>query len=484
MMKTSHRTSFRLKLAVQTMLVSGVIVTSFGFGAWWFARGQMARNLDLRIVEASRRYWSELTPRHRDTEFADAATSVFGNTDVKPVVIVLSHVPPHAVLFSRITDTPPSLIERLPTGEGVATSGRTGDNTARGGNRLRPQMPFIREPVFFSQLIGGDELRFVMFSNPNYSVFIGHSARDFYAEARRSAFWFTGAAGLALLLAGLGSWWLSGRAMQPMERVVRTAEALGIGRLDERIALHGDDHREFARLIAALNAMTDRLQKSFQQAARFTADASHELKTPLAMMQDTLHDLLRDPDVSGTTRERIETMLEDNTRLKHITQSLLLLSQADSGKLPVERRPCDLSSELAGLIEDAECLCAANKLAFHHHIQPGIHIEADPALMRLVFQNLLSNAIKHNQPEGKVSIELKQEGRQAILTLSNTGPAIPPAAQSRLFERFYRTDEARHTDGFGLGLNIASELAKANGAELRLTRSDAKETVFEVEMPA
>lgn len=117
-----------------------------------------------------------------------------------------------------------------------------------------------------------------------------------------------------------------------------------------------------------------------------------------------------------------------------------------------------------------------------HHIVPGIEVHADRSLMRQVFQNLLSNAVKYNRPQGRVTLGLARQDASVVFTLTNTGTAIPVENQSRLFERFFRGDSAhaRNTDGFGLGLNIATEFARANGAELRLVRSADDETVFEV----
>jgi two-component system, OmpR family, heavy metal sensor histidine kinase CusS len=483
-MKAGQRASFRVRLAWQTVLVAGSLVALFGAGSWIYARAQLARNLDLRIMEESRRLWAEITPKSPESEFAQAVAEVFGGEESGPGVVVLSHSNPSRVLFNSLANAPVKTLEvHLPDTSGMVinTDFTAGEAIAR-GPRLRPQMPTIREAVFFSVEMNGSDWRFGALSSPNYTVFVGHSMKQFYAAVRHAGMWFGGAALVALLLAGLGAWWLSGRAMRPLDRVLSTAERLGAGNLRERIPLSVDDDREFERLIVTLNAMTDRLEASFEQAARFTADASHELKTPLAMMQNSLSDLLREPSLTGSVRDRIETLLRDNGRLKHITQSLLLLSQADGGKLQMEQREYDLSASLAGLVEDAETLCEAHELTFEQSIEPGIHIKGDASQMYQVFQNLLSNAVKYNRSGGRVSMTLGCEGEEVTLAIGNSGPGISPEAQLRLFERFFRADESRHTEGLGLGLNIAFELAKANGAELRLAKSDAEFTLFTVRM--
>ena len=268
--------------------------------------------------------------------------------------------------------------------------------------------------------------------------------------------------------------------MRPLDRIVATARHLTASDLSRRIPSGPRDDHEFSQLIAVLNGMMDRLQISFEQAARFTADASHELKTPLAVMQVTLHDSLRR---GALGHEEIESLARECARLKSITHSLLLLSQADAGKLPLTRERYDLSHDLARLVEDADAICDHAEIRCEHDLAPDLFIIADRALMRHVFQNLLSNAVKYNRSNGLVKITLTDIDAHAVFTIANTGPGIPAAAQPRLFERFFRADAARTGEGAGLGLNIADELARANGAELRLLESVEDHTRLEVRIP-
>ena len=482
----SARPTLRLRLVIHTMLVAGVLVAAFGVGAWWYAQRQLARNLDLRVAEAARRLWTQLTPRHGSAEMREAAATVFGNAtldDGGTAALVQSHVAGNPVIFATAGTPDAGFPDRVASGEAVITTpddSRPLERTppAQRGTLLRPQMPEIRDPVFFTTSTPNGEWRYVALSSPRYTVFVGLSTREFYAEVRRAAWSFAVAGAAGLLLAGLVAWWLAGRAMQPLQRVVSTAEKLSAAELDERIPIKPGDDLEFARLISALNEMIARLHASFQQAARFTADASHELKTPLAVMQATLHDAQR----SGQPPP-VESLIGEVSRLKSITQSLLLLSQADAGKLPVQRERYDLSTELAGIAEDAEALCADADLKCEHYIAPGIVSEADRALMRHVFRNLLTNAIKYNRPGGSVALSLRREGNAAIFLITNTGPGIPAEMQPRLFERFFRADRARQGEGTGLGLNIAAELAKANGARVELEESNSDRTMLRVSMP-
>lgn len=487
---TDHtRSTFRTRLALQTMLVAGLLLTAYGAASWWYARQQLARTLDLRLIESGRRLWTRLAPRSPAEEFRAATADVLGDSPearAGAVVFVLQNEVPHQVIFSsgRFEDFPSqTFTTRLPT-ENIKPL-LSSDAALPSGRSVRPQMPEIREPIFFTERTAGGEWRMGAFSNPNYTVFVGLSLRGFYAESRRAGLWFIGAGAVGLTLAGLVAWWSSRRALRPLERIVATAGRLTASELDQRIALSAGDDHEFAQLISVLNGMMDRLETSFQQAARFTADASHELKTPLAVMHATAHDLLRHSEPGSSQHDQLETLARELARLKGITQSLLLLSQADAGKLPLQRQTYDLSADLARVVEDAEALCEQAGLRCEHTVAPDLHIHADRTLMRQVFQNLLSNAVKYNRPDGCVELSLTRTARHAVFTISNTGSGITPEHQARLFERFFRGDTAHssQSEGSGLGLNIACELARANGAELALVESTNSQTTFQVQMP-
>jgi two-component system, OmpR family, heavy metal sensor histidine kinase CusS len=489
----AKQSSFRIRLALQTMLVAGLVIAGFGIWAWWFARGEQALNHDLRIMQEARQLWLRLAPRDDVKEIAQAVSDIFGKDRSTVAVTVVWHAEGNTIATlsgPKWEDGSLSLLkDRLPTGSDVITRRLESGEAQRqararfpeasaAGVLRRPVMPEIREPRFFRVTAPEGKWRYGIFSNPHYTLFFGRSEAALESGSRRAALWFSGAGLLALVLAGLGAWWTSGRATRPLQRIVATSRRMSAGNLDERIPMHAGDDREFAVLIAALNDMTERLRESFTQAARFTADASHELRTPLAVMQNTLNETLRAESLDEIARERISLVIHQASRLKHITHSLLLLSQSDAGELPVHRERYDLSKDLEALMEDAESLCETAGLTFQQHIESGVHVEADRALMHQVFQNLLSNAVKHNQPNGSVNVKLRSDNKGVIFQITNTSAEIHPEVRSRLFDRFYRAEASRRSEGFGLGLNIAQELAVANGALLELLDSENGITSF------
>jgi signal transduction histidine kinase len=509
--------SFRVRLALQTIFVAGSLVAAFGAASWWYASRVLERSVDARITAQAQRMWNRVDPRTTVEEFQTISDAVFAPAGGEaPIVMVVKEHAQGTTIFS--TQGAPEDLDAyfrssFPTDEELRTAPPVpADNPPppevrdddfgellglprleppphaqqqRGrATRFRPQMPMVRDPVMFTARSRGVDWRWGAFSNPHYTMFVGLSLREFYADVNRMGTWYAGAAIIALALAGLAALWTSKRAMKPLERVVTTAQRLTASDLAERIPLSRDDDREFAQLIAVLNEMMQRLEGSFQQAVRFTADASHELKTPLAIMLASLDDALRNTQPGSAEHERFASLFEEATRLKTITQSLLLLSQADAGRLPTHPETYDLSADLSRLIEDGEILCEAAGLTLQHEIEPSVTVHADRALLRQVFQNLLSNAIKYNREAGHVSLRLAREASEVVFTIINTGAAIPAEIQPRLFERFFRGDKAhnRQTDGFGLGLNIAAEFARANHATLKLIRSEEDQTIFEVRL--
>jgi two-component system heavy metal sensor histidine kinase CusS len=520
MRQSANTRSFRVRLALQTIVVAGALVAAFGAAAWWYASQTLERSVDSNITAQAQRVWNRIDPRTTVEEFKAVSDTVFSPISGGPTAVLV--VKEHAqgtTIFSTPgvpADLDAYFHSSFPTEEELQNAPPMPEDPRRGNGhpprrerredfsellglprlepppprenapRLRPQMPMVRDPQMFSVRADGVDWRWGAFSSPEYTMFVGLSLSDFYAEVNRMAWWYTGTGVIGLALAGLAALWTSKRAMRPLERVVTTAQNLTASELAERIPLSVDDDREFAQLIAVLNDMMQRLQMSFQQAVRFTADASHELKTPLAIMLASLDDALRNTDPGSAEHERFESLFEEATRLKTITQSLLLLSQADAGRLPANPDVYDLSVDLERLVEDGEILCEGAGLTLKHEIEPNLHVHADRALLRQVFQNLLSNAIKYNRVGGDVHLRLQRAEGEVVFSVTNTGPAIPVEVQPRLFERFFRGDKAhnRQTDGFGLGLNIAHELARANGAVLSLVSSAEDATIFEVRLRA
>jgi signal transduction histidine kinase len=287
---------------------------------------------------------------------------------------------------------------------------------------------------------------------------------------------------LALLLTGLASWAFAHRAMTPIDKLARATRSVTASGLDQRIPSTGED-REFVALIELFNRMLGRLQRSFHQAHRFTADAAHELKTPLAIVQGQLERAINQTE-GRAIQTTLTSILDEVRRLSVISRKLLLLSQADAGHMAIFREPVDLSKVLEELLEDTRML--APQLRLEADIQPGLMIEADASFLRQVLHNLISNAIKYNVEGGWIRIDSVRLARSVEVLVSNASIGITPANRTRLFERFFRADQAhsRKIEGVGLGLSVSREIARAHGGDLTLKGESKGSVQFSLVLPA
>lgn len=288
---------------------------------------------------------------------------------------------------------------------------------------------------------------------------------------------------LALLLAGVGAWFFSGRAIRPLNKLIDASHHISARQLDQRIPEHGED-REFAELITVFNTMLARLERSFHQAQRFSADAAHELKTPLAIVQGQLEQTISRVEAGSEIQAELSSTLDEVRRLSTISRKLLLLSHADAGKLSLHRETYDLSKALNDLVEDIHLL--APHLVVRSHVKPGLLIQVDTNLFPLILHNLISNAIKYNTENGWIEVAAGASDAQVLVSIGNASYGISPADQAHLFERFFRADHAhgRLVDGSGLGLSVSREVARAHQGDLLFQMGENASVQFNLIIPS
>jgi signal transduction histidine kinase len=197
-------------------------------------------------------------------------------------------------------------------------------------------------------------------------------------------------------------------------------------------------------------------------------------------MQGELENALQACNSDSKEQQVFVNLMEEIQRLKTITRGLLLLSQADAGRLPINRQATHLSALLQELAEDVEALANNSEIQLKLDIAPNIHVQADWPMLRQSILNLLTNAIHYNEPKGFVNVGLSSDGKMVTLEVCNSGPGIPHEDQSRIFSRFFRVDAARskRIDGVGLGLSLAREIVRAHGGTLVLKESRPGRTSF------
>ena len=232
-----------------------------------------------------------------------------------------------------------------------------------------------------------------------------------------------------------------------------------------------------------LNATFERLQRSFEQSARFSADASHHLKTPIAILRADVEEILADASCSESTQVRAEGVLHRIQSLNSVVDNLLLLSRADAGRVELSKTKFELGEVLEGVLDDAHTLAEPLDLKVEANIPKHLQLKADPTFVGMIAQNLVENAVKYNTPGGRIRVDARAVDGEVEMTIGNTGNGIPKERAELLFERFYRVCGGARVPGHGLGLSIARELARAHGGDVELIRSDVGWTEMRVRLP-
>jgi heavy metal sensor kinase len=315
-----------------------------------------------------------------------------------------------------------------------------------------------------------------------------YSLRDIDEVLDRVREIFLVAIPLLLVAASLGGYALARRSLAPVAAMSMQASAISARNLHERLPVGGGD--ELVGLSSMVNGLLDRLQSSFEQQRRFIADASHELRTPTAVVRTEADiTLAREHRAEPEYRASISVMQDASRRLTRIVDDLFLLSRADSGHLVMRDEPLYLEE----LVDDATR--AVRSVAHQRGVEIDVreivaapsHGDAD--LLGRLLLNLLDNAIKYSPAGGKVVVSMAAAAERCTISVVDEGAGIPPEMQSRVFERFFRVDSARTraetsaTSGAGLGLAIAQRIAEMHAGRVELAGSRPGRTEFRVTLP-
>lgn len=291
--------------------------------------------------------------------------------------------------------------------------------------------------------------------------------------------------GLPAALVGLaGGWWLMRKAMSPVVALTDAAARVNEGNLREQLPRSGNCD-ELDRLTGVFNEMTARLDLSFNRIREFTLHASHELKTPLTVMHGEVETALRESEHDPVTHERLLSQLDEIQRLSKIVDGLSLLTKADAGLITLKREPLRLDELVRESFADAQILARPSAVLVELEKCDEISLAGDRHRLRQLLLNLTDNAIKYNQPEGRVTIDLRRVNGHAELKIANTGVGIPPGSQARVFDRFFRCDESHGgvVEGCGLGLSIAQWIVRAHNGEIQIRSQPEKLTTAIVRLP-
>lgn len=327
----------------------------------------------------------------------------------------------------------------------------------------------------------GPHLLFAHRSPQGFTTVSGRDLSSDLAGLKRLA-WLLGASGGGLWLLGLaGGWWIAGRAIQPIGAIAHTASRIASGEISDRVKPPGTDD-ELAELAEVLNRTFDRLEGMIRQQKQFIADASHELRTPVTVILSEVQRGLRRERDPESYREILTTTGRAGERMRSLIESLLALARQDFADLSPVRETCDLG----GIVKESCALLrgvAEESGASLWVSADNVEIEGEKLGLTMMITNLVGNAIEHTPAGSQISVRL-EKGRDIRLTVMDDGPGISHEHLAHVFERFYRVDAARGSDGHsGLGLAIVKAVAERHGGTVEVVSSPGKGSEFIVRLP-
>jgi two-component system, OmpR family, sensor kinase len=455
-MKFFQSIRFRLQLWYGVLLIA--LLGGFGFTAYRLENSRQNRAIDdelqLRLpvlVESQRPV--EGAPQTRVFSLSQKDARLFDQRGDKSIyyVVWLSH-----------GETP---VNRSATAPAVVPLPKLGEPP----NRLR-----------------GDLRETFLFPGPGDCVLVGRSIRSDLNGLHQFGWWLS-VVGAAVLVIGLaGGGWLVMRALRPIQAISSAAEKIALGDLSERIH-SGEEVSELGQLATVLNATFSRLDAAFTRQARFTADAAHELRTPLAVMLTHTQTSLAGDDLTEEHRDAFGACQRAAQRMRRLTESLLTLARLDSGEAAaVAPTACVLGPVVRDAIELLRPLAETQHVAFISDLSSSRCIIANAEQIGQVVINLVSNAIYYNRPGGEVKVTLLDKSEWVVLTVSDNGQGIAEDDIPHVFDRFYRADRSRScaVGGAGLGLSISKAIIESHGGTICVTSALGQSTVFTVYLPA
>lgn len=481
--------SFRLRIALLSALLAGGAIAGFAIASWLLIYDAKLTRLDSEIKSQLLQESAPPRPPNYWHSYATSLVSVFGlrrsQSDIALLVIDPEGKPLHQsanwtpqfegiALFPPVPPFPPPPPPRRRFPEG----------------RPAPQEPLGRLSQVITQRTSNGTWRVGAVSSPFVRMAIAVNLQVVNYEMSAISNVFLISIPVVLILVAVGAWVVSGTILKPLHEVTSAIRRVTAKGLDQRIPSSTADI-EFVELLQVFNQMMERLERSFKQASRFSADAAHELKTPLAILQGELERSLHQAPLGSQQQQNLSNLLDEVRRLGAIVRKLLLLSLADAGQMRLHWQEVNLSTVLTDLVDDIEML--APHLQVESKIAPTLRAQADQDLLKQVLHNLIDNAIKYNLPDGWIKIHARYQAGTVAVTISNRSYDISVGDRDRIFDRFHRGTPAREPlqrgiahrqiEGVGLGLSLSREIARAHGGDLKLDPTPVGQTTFTLTLP-
>ena len=285
-----------------------------------------------------------------------------------------------------------------------------------------------------------------------------------------------------ILLSGFGGYLLTKKALKPVRQITAAAERIGSGSdLSQRIDLHNAD-REMMELSQTFDSMFSRLEKSFDAERQFTTDASHELRTPTAVIIAQAEYALQHAKADEKD-EALQKILAQAKKMSRLLAQLLMLARADANKIQFEIEKFDFSELAEIVLEETEQLAADKNITVKSNIEPGVEVDGDQTLLMRLLLNLLDNAVKYTGEGGKVAFTLRKTANSVICAVRDTGCGIAPKELPKIWRRFYQSDGNRGQSGAGLGLSMVQWIANLHGGTVSVESTPGEGSTFTFTMP-
>lgn len=379
----------------------------------------------------------------------------------------------------------------------VDASGAVVARSAALGTAALPAPPSLLSRVAAGQIaietvadVGGETLRLVSLpieveGSFRYALQVGTSLGPARAFLRTARLLFALTSALILVGVIVTGRILTGRALAPVDRLVTQARTIGASTLHDRLP-HPGTGDELARLVTTLNEMLDRIEHGFDAQRHFTADASHELRSPLSRLRAELEITLRRTRDAAEYERVLRSCLEEVERLGRLTDELLTLARLDAGESKEGSRVVTaVHAVVDATLEHLAGTAEQRGVRLVRDIESDLHVSVPPSFLALVVGNLVENAVKFSPPGGAVTVATARRNGDAVLRVSDSGPGIAADEASRVFDRFYRGRTAGSPDaeGVGLGLAIVRSVVEAHGGGVTVESGEGRGATFTVSLP-
>ncbi|MCC7054938.1 MAG: HAMP domain-containing protein [Gemmatimonadaceae bacterium] len=477
-------TSLRWRLTVRYTILLALPLVAFALGCYMLVARTLERRTDVFITDALNAFSRELRAERRSDQGAIAAIrQTVEEVRFRALNIAIVDSSGHVIATSGRIEEPADLALERP-----ATDLFTDTLLAQ----LRQQEPDVVATTVRS---AGGQVRVLArpldlgVGTGRFVLMGAYSLDEITAviDGIRRAFLIS--IPVLLLIAALGSHALANRSLAPLAAMSAQASAITVRNLHERLPVTGGD--ELVQLATVSNGLLDRLEEAFEQQRRFVADASHELRTPTAVVKTEADVTLSRPHRDEEEYRASVTVMQDAAhRMSRIVADLFLLSRADAGHLVMKSEPLYLDEAVQDATRVLRRLAAERGVEIVVHELSEAPLVGDRDLLGRLVLNLLDNAVKYSPPGGTVDVSLTHDAAGYAIRVHDRGPGIPPESRERIFERFYRVDAARSradasaTSGAGLGLAIARRIAVMHGGAVYLEHSRPGDTQFLITLPA